>query len=235
MDLFFTSIRSAFRICVVWLLALGATATPPAQSSAGVARQQQDRVTRPTSEPYKGDLSIFEDPKRDEKLQPARIMSVLRIQAGSKVADLGAGSGWFTVRAARQVGANGMVYAVEINTEYIKHIEQRAAREGLTNIRTVLGKEDDPMLPAKEIDAALLLKTYHELAQPIRLMMHLKEALRPGARVGIIDKNGSGSDHGLDKKTVVEEVHRAGFRLIEEHDFVKPDGMDYFLVFEAKK
>jgi ubiquinone/menaquinone biosynthesis C-methylase UbiE len=162
-------------------------------------------------------------------------MSVLRIQAGSKVADLGAGSGWFTVRAARQVGANGMVYAVEINTEYIKHIEQRAAREGLTNIRTVLGKEDDPMLPAKEIDAVLLLKTYHELAQPIRLMMHLKEALRPGARVGIIDKNGSGSDHGLDKKTVVEEVHRAGFRLIEEHDFVKPDGMDYFLVFEAKK
>ena len=95
-------------------------------------------------------------------------MDVLGIKEGSSVADIGAGSGWFTVRAARRVGNNGAVYAVEINSEYLKHIEDRAKRENLPNIRTILGKEDDPLLSANSVDAVLLLKTYHEVAQPVR-------------------------------------------------------------------
>ena len=111
---------------------------------------------RPTSEPYKGDLAIFEDPDRAQKLQVERVMDLLGIKRGSHVADIGAGSGWFTVRSARRVGKEGIVYAVEINPEYVRHIKRRAKREKLANIRTILGKPNDPLLPRDNIDAALI-------------------------------------------------------------------------------
>jgi SAM-dependent methyltransferase len=198
---------------------------------ADQSKQTVDRIKRPTSEPYTGDLSIFEDPKRDENLQINRVMDLLKIKEGSSVADIGAGSGWFTVRAARRVGEKGKVYAVEINADFIEYIKQRAADEKLANVLTVMGKEDDSSLPAASLDAALLLKTYHEIAQPVLLLARLRDSLRPGALVGIIDRNGNGRDHGISKRTVIKEAKDAGFALVDEYDFVKPDGMDYFLVF----
>jgi len=192
-----------------------------------------DEIGRRTSEPYRGDLSIFEDPQREQNLQLGRVMDILGIAEGSDVADIGAGSGWLTVRAARRVGAGGLVYAVEINPDYLKYIEERAAREKLTNVRTVLGEEDDPRLPDASVDAVVILKTYHEVAQPVRLLKHVRRAMRAGARLGIIDRNGKGDDHGLDADALIKEVGRAGFELVEQYDFVKPDGMDYFLVFRA--
>src|SRR5437667_8436659 len=198
------------------------------------AQDQSDAINRPTSKPYTGELSIFEDPKRDENLQPNRIMDILGIKEGSTVADIGAGSGWFTIRAARRVGNGGIVYAVDINRDYLDYIDSRSKREGLANIRVILGKEDDPLLPAKGVDAVLLMKTYHEVAQPIRLLKRTREAMRPGAMLGIIDRNGKGDNHGIDKEIVIEEAERAGFVLINQYDFVKPDNVDYFLVFRAQ-
>lgn len=191
------------------------------------------RNTRPTSKPYTGDLSIFEDPKRAENLQINRVIDLLKIQQGSNVADIGAGSGWFTVRAARRVGTTGTVYAVEINPDYLTYIAERAADEKLSNIRTVLGKEDDPLLPRDTIDAVLILKTYHEIAQPIRLLTRLRDAMRSGALMGVIDRDGNGKDHGIAAGVVIKEAAEAGFSLVEQYDFVKPDGMDYFLVFRV--
>ena len=161
-------------------------------------------------------------------------MDILGIKEGANVADIGAGSGWFTVRAARRVGANATVYAVDINREYLKYIDERAAREKLPNIKTILGNEDDPLLPKESVDAVLLLKTYHEVAQPIRLLKRTNQAMRAGALLGIIDRNGKGDDHGIDKDVVIKEAERAGFVLVSEYDFVKGDGMDYFLVFRPK-
>lgn len=195
--------------------------------------RRDDRIERPVSEPYRGDLSIFEDANRERNLQINRVMEILGIAPGKRVADIGAGSGWFTTRAARKVGAGGQVFAVEINPESIKHINQRARTEKLANIRTILGREDDPMLPAESVDAALILKTYHEIAEPVRVLKALRASLRPAARVGVIDRNGAGDDHGIDRDRVVDEAARAGYKLVGEYDFVKPDGMDYFLVFEA--
>jgi cyclopropane fatty-acyl-phospholipid synthase-like methyltransferase len=192
-----------------------------------------DTAHRPTSEPYKGDLAIFEDPKRDENLQIERVMDILGLQHGSRIADVGAGSGWFTVRAARRVGREGTVYAVEINRDYIRHIRARAAQEKLTNIHTIVGKPDDPLLGARSVDAVLLLKTYHEVAEPLALLRHVRAAMRPNARLGIIDRNGTGTDHGLNADIVIKEAASAGFELADQYDFVKPDGMDYFLVFRA--
>lgn len=188
-------------------------------------------TTRPTSEPYTGDLAIFEDADRAKKLQVERVMDVLGIKRGSHVADIGAGSGWFTVRSARRVGKEGAVYAVEINPEYVRHIKRRAKREKLSNIRTILGKPHDPLLPRGSVDAVLLLKTYHEIAQPIPLLRQVRAAMRPGAKLGIIDRNGKGDDHGLNADVVIKEAAQAGFVLAEQHDFVKREGVDYFLIF----
>jgi SAM-dependent methyltransferase len=210
-------------------------AEPARQSSRAQRSEKGESISRPTSEPYKGDLSIFEDEKRAERLQINRVMDLLNIKEGSSVADIGAGSGWFTVRAAARVGTGGSVFAVEINTEYIAHIQDRASREGFANIRTVLGKEDDPMLAPLSVDAVLMLKTYHEIAEPIRLLASLRAAMKPGALLGIIDRNGDGGDHGIDSSLVVKEAARAGFEKVEQYDFVKPDGMDYFLVLRPRR
>ena len=190
---------------------------------------------RPTSDPYTGDLAIFEDPERDEKLQVERVMDLLGIKSGARVADIGAGSGWFTVRSARRVGPDGVVYAVEINRAYLRHIKRRAKKQQLPQIRTILGKADNPLLPANSVDAVLLLKTYHEIAKPVPLLRRVREAMRPGARLGIIDRNGIGSDHGVNADVVISEAAEAGFALVEQHDFVKGDQVDYFLIFEPRR
>ena len=204
-----------------------------AQSSAQSAPAPSGEH-RKTSEPYTGDLSIFDSPGRDERLQINRVMEVLGITGGKNVADIGAGSGWFTVRAAKRVGEGGTVYAVDINREAIRYIEERAQKDKLHNVKTILGKEDDPLLPPGAIDSVLLLKTYHEVAQPVALLRNLRGSLRPGAKVGVIDRNGNGENHGVGKEVVIREAREAGYKLAEQYDFVKGDKMDYFLVFKAE-
>jgi ubiquinone/menaquinone biosynthesis C-methylase UbiE len=158
-------------------------------------------------------------------------MDLLELKPGSTIADIGAGGGWFSVRAARRVGANGRVIAEDINPKFIASIQQRAQREHLANIVPVLGTPDDPKLTPNSLDAALMLKVYHEIAHPALVLANLRAALKPGARFGIIDRNGNGADHGLKESIVREEVEHAGFRQIARYDFTKADGQDYFLIF----
>src|SRR5215471_8492085 len=215
------------------LLSLSLLLTPlvaPIWAGQNTAPTQIPR--RATSTPYTGDLSIFESPGREQRLQINRVMDTLGIAPGKGVADIGAGSGWFTVRAARRVGSAGTVYAVDINPEAIRYIENRMKQENLANVHTVLSTADDPRLPKASVDAVLILKTYHEIAQPVTLLGNLRPALKTGARVGIIDRNGNGENHGVAKDVVIREANEAGFKLAEQYDFVKDDNMDYFLVFE---
>jgi ubiquinone/menaquinone biosynthesis C-methylase UbiE len=160
-----------------------------------------------------------------------RVMDLLQLKPASTVADIGAGSGWFSVRAARRVGANGRVIAEDINAKAIAYIQQRAQREHLANIVPVLGTPDDPKLTPNSLDAALMLKVYHEIAHPPLVLANLRAALKPGARFGIIDRNGNGGDHGLKESIVRDEVEHAGFRQVARYDFTKADGQDYFLIF----
>src|SRR5246127_3876935 len=185
---------------------------------------------RKTSEPYTGDLSIFESPGRGDRLQIKRIMDTLGITSGKSVADIGAGSGWFTVRAAKRVGGIGVVYAVDINPEAVRYISERAKKEKLPNVKAILSKPEDPLLPRDSVDAVLLLKTYHEVAHPVELLRNLRTALRTGAKVGIIDRNGNGENHGVGSDVVIREAKEAGYKVTEQYDFVKGDNMDYFLV-----
>lgn len=218
-------------LCAFLLLSLSSVLTQ-AQSAPSTSTDQA--APRKTSKPYTGDLSIFDSPGRDEKLQINRVMDILAIAPGKSVADIGAGSGWFTVRAARRVTETGSVYAVDINPEAVQYVDKRARKEGLHNVKTILSKSDDPQLPAKQIDSVLMLKTYHEVDKPVDLLRNLRASLRPEARVGIIDRNGNGENHGVAREVVIREASEAGYVLQSQYDFVKGDGMDYFLVFAAK-
>ena len=223
-----------FRRCALTLTLLvlcGAVCHVFAQESVPAPTPGEHRKT---SEPYTGDLSIFDSPEREKRLQIDRVMDILGITAGKTVADIGAGSGWFTVRAARRVSQDGMVYAEDINPEAIHYIEARAQKEHLSNVKTILGKADDPLLPASSVDAILLLKTYHEVSEPIALLRKLRASLRPGAKLGIIDRNGNGEDHGVGRDVVLSEAGQAGYRLVKQYDFVKGDKMDYFMVLVPK-
>lgn len=223
---------NAPRFAVVLLLAISLASLPA--TSQTPASSTPSTNSRPTSRPYAGDLSIFEYPDRDKKLQIDRVMDLLDIKAGKNVADIGAGSGWFTVRASKRVGPTGAVLAEDINPLAIESIGKRIAKENLPNVRTVLGRPDDPMLPQGSVDAVLLLKVYHEIAHPVEFMKRLAPALRSGAKVGIIDKNGDGSNHGVGHEVVEREMAEAGFRLSATYDFTKADGQDYFMIFEAR-
>jgi len=222
-----------FAIIFALLLSVCVFSTKPASFGQQPAASQAPQ--RKTSTPYTGDLSIFDSPGRDERLHINQVMDVLSIAPGKTVADIGAGSGWFTVRAAQRVTNSGTVYAVDINPESVEYINRRAKKEQLQNVKAVLSKPDDPELAAGSIDSVLLLKTYHEVANPVALLRKLRGSLKPGARVGVIDRNGNGEGHGVQKEVVVREAGQAGYRLIEEHDdLVRADKVDYFLVFVAK-
>ena len=230
-----TNVVIALLLCLASPAFSGRMPPPTAQVAGGpTSAQTAGKERRPTSTPYAGDLSIFEYPDRDKKLHVDQVMDLLGIAPGRSVADIGAGSGWFTVRAAARVGGGGSVYAEDINPEAIDYIAKRAEREKLGNVRPILGTVDDTKLPPHSVDAVLILKTYHEMAQPISLMEKLKLSLKPGAKIGIIDRNGDGTDHGIMADVVEREMGQAGFKRVGKYDFTKSDGQDYFLIFVVR-
>jgi len=207
-------------------------------SLQGLRAQKPAPPQHPTSTPYAGDLSIFEAPDRAKNLQIERVMDLLGLKPGKTVADIGAGGGWFTVRAAKRVAGGpdggGKVIAEDINPAAVDAIRERAIKEDLLNIEPFLGTPDDPQLQPNTLDAALMLKVYHEIAHPQLVLASLHAAMKPHARFGIIDRNGKGDDHGLKESIVRAEVEHAGFKQVARYDFTKADGQDYFLIFEKR-
>jgi ubiquinone/menaquinone biosynthesis C-methylase UbiE len=202
-----------------------------AEKATPTPKVETDKIDRPTSDPFKGDLSRYERENRADRLQIERVMDLLEITEGKNVADIGAGGGWFSAIAAKRVGEKGKIYAVDINEDAIKYINERKEKEKLINIEAVLGKTDDPILTKKSIDAVLILNTYHEIAEPIIYLKNLKPSLKKNAHIGIIDRDGNGENHGIDKEIIIKEAKQAGFSLKEQYDFVE-DSMDYFLIFQ---
>jgi SAM-dependent methyltransferase len=135
----------------------------------------------------KGYLWILERPERDAYQQPDRVMEVLAFRQGERVADIGAGSGYFTRRISRAVGPSGVVWAVDIRPEILAVLEERARRDGLTNIRLQQVEPEDPQLPAGRVDTVLMVDTLHYVKDRGAYAKKLRAALAPGGRVVIID------------------------------------------------
>jgi ubiquinone/menaquinone biosynthesis C-methylase UbiE len=181
------------------------------------------------------DLGLLEGPDRDAWQRPDQIMDELGIAEGSVVADLGAGGGWFTIRLARRVGPNGVVYAEDVQHEMIEAMRRRVERLGLRDrVRFILGKELDPELPAGALDAALIVGTYPEMKQPVTLLRNLARSLKPGGRIGVVDftKEGGGPgppmEERVDPERVIADFKSAGLRLTSRPNFLR---YQYMLVF----
>ena len=155
--------------------------------------------------------------EREDEENPDLAMRLIRVQRGSTVADLGAGSGYYTVRLARAVGATGKVYAVDIQQGMLDLLQKSVAREKLTNVVPVLGGVDDPRLPANSLDLILMVDVYHEFAQPQAMLQRLKAALKPGGRLVLLEYRAEDPDvpirpeHKMTKAQVKLEVEHEGF------------------------
>lgn len=181
------------------------------------------------------DLVLLESPGRDEWQQPERIMDALGIADGDRVADLGAGGGWFSVRLARRVGPNGAVYAEDIQQPMLDAIRRRIDREGLTNVVPTLGMPDDPRLPGG-LDAVLMVDTFTQLSDPGALLSNVAGVLGPDGRLGIVDfrTDGAGGpgpplEERVEPDEIVRVAETAGLRLRSHETFLL---YQYLLVFE---
>ena len=179
------------------------------------------------------DLGLLESPDREHWQKPDLIMDALSIADGSKVADLGAGGGWFTIRLARRVGPNGRVFAEDIQRSMIDAIQRRVARENLANVITILGTVTDPGLPAG-LDAVLIVDAYHELEDPVALLKNVAKTLKPTGRVGIVGYNpgdggpGPPADQRINPDAVMKATEAAGLKFLSRED-VPP--FQFLLVF----
>jgi ubiquinone/menaquinone biosynthesis C-methylase UbiE len=162
-------------------------------------------------------------------------MDALQIADGSVVADLGAGSGWFTIRLARRVGPNGKVYAEDIQREMIDAIDRRRKREGLRNVEPLLGSASDPGLPPGRLDAALIVDTYYEMDDPVVLLRNVAKSLKSGGRLGIVNFTKAGFGPGppmeerVDPPVVIRDAEAAGLRVVARPDFLP---FQYMLILE---
>ena len=179
------------------------------------------------------DLGLLDAPDRDLWQRPDQIMDAMGIADASVVADIGAGSGWFTIRLARRVGPQGVVYAEDVQKEMLTAIQRRVSREGLANVRFVLGSNNDPKLPAP-VDAILVVDAYHEIEDRVAMLSNLARALKPQGRLGVIDFKLEGTGPGpspeerVSPDVVVKDAEKAGLRLLRQEPFLQ---FQYFLIF----
>jgi ubiquinone/menaquinone biosynthesis C-methylase UbiE len=168
------------------------------------------------------DLGLLEGPDRDAWQKPDQIMDALGIADGSAVADIGAGAGWFTIRLARRVGPNGVVYATDVQREMLDAIRRRVSREGLANVQTRMGTDAKPNLPADALDAVLVVDVYPEVTDRITFLRSLASALKPAGRIGIVNyKPGRGGpgpapSEGVrvESALVERDAQAAGLRVV---------------------
>jgi len=223
--------NSALAIAV----ALALTVVMSAQSRLTPSKSTKPKLFDPL------DLGLLDAPDRDQWSKPDQVMDALSIAEGSKVADVGAGGGWFTIHLSRRVGPNGAVYAEDIQPEMIEAINRRVQHMNLTNVKPVLGVADDPRLPPN-LDAVLISDSYKEMDDPpgsaVPLLRKLARSLKPQGRIGILNFTPGGGGPGpipgerVAPEDVVKRAAEAGLELTKHEDL--PPFM-YLLVFGRTK
>ena len=199
------------------LVALFSLAAPPALPAAPASAQKSQRRLFPPL-----NLGVLEGKDREQWQKPDQIMDALKIADGSVVGEIGAGGGWFTIRLARRVNQNGIVYAEDIQKEMLEVIRRRVQREGLNNVvHTILGTTKDSRLP-HGLDAILIVGAYHEMENPVAVLKDAAESLKPQGRLGIVEYSpgagGPGPDpeQRVDQETVIKGAMAAGLQVISQ-------------------
>lgn len=169
--------------------------------------------------------------QRDNLGEAEVVMDLAAIGAGTTVADIGAGEGYYTVRLAERVGAKGRVLAQDIDPGAIQRLGQRVERERLDNVSIKTGAPDDPRLPANSFDRIFLVHMYHEVTEPYAFLWRMRPALRAGGQVIVVDVDRPTDQHGIPPQLLFCEFQAVGFRLVE---FVRrPELNGYYAQFEA--
>ena len=194
-----------------------------ALASGGVHTQSAEQRHRTLFPPE--NLGMLEAPDRAAWQKPDQIMDALNIADGSRVADIGAGSGWFTIHLAQRVQQKGIVYAQDVQSQMLEAIRRRVQREGLRNVEVRLGTSTSPNLPAGALDAVLVVDTYPEVDVDDRVtfLRNLAAALKPAGRLGVVNykpgRGGPGPDEGrVDSASVENDARAAGLRVVARED-----------------
>jgi SAM-dependent methyltransferase len=183
-----------------------------------------DRPVAPIISPIRAD-----EPSRDRHREAERVMDRLSIRPGVRVADIGAGTGYYTARLARRLGPGATIYAEDVKPDYVKQLEARLRRDGIEGVTVVLGDPNHPRLPPSAIDVAILAHMYHEIENPFEFLYHLRPALAPGARVGIVDAERRTEEHGTPPALLRCELAAVGYRQVDFMSLAPGEG--YLAVF----
>jgi ubiquinone/menaquinone biosynthesis C-methylase UbiE len=183
--------------------------------------------------------TIEHEPERERWQQIDEIFLAMAVLPGSRVADLGAGDGFLTVRLSPLVGEKGRVYAEDVDNKRLEGLRKRAANAKLNNIEIVNGSDDDPHLPLAQLDSVVILNAYHEIPKYEEMLRHIRNALKPGGRLVIAEpspwpgeesREQQTAKHHISSAFVAEELKQAGFTIIETREKFAhiPDGPVYY-------
>ncbi len=196
----------------------------PAGAPANLFPSPNHQVPRIVSGEYQTEEA------RERTGETEEILNSLDIKAGMTVADLGAGLGYYTIRLARRVGPTGSVLAEDVTPSYLSKLQRHIAQEHLGNVTLVLGEPHDPRLPPHSVDLVLMGHMYHEVTQPFGLLYNLLPALRPGARVAVIEQEQADDGHAISHELLLCEFQSLGFRQINWRR--NTGSADYFAIFD---
>jgi SAM-dependent methyltransferase len=194
---------------------------------AGVPAAEFPALLRPVA-PIVSPSRSAED-RRDALNEDGEIARLLEIEPGMTVADIGAGSGYHAVRLSPRVGPTGVVIAEDVRPDYLAALAKRIEQLKLTNLKLALGEPHDPRLPAASLDAAILVHMYHEIAQPYAFLYNLALALKPSARIGIVDQERPTLEHGIPVELLRCELTTVGYRVVATYQLAGDGG--YLAVF----
>ena len=220
---------SILRLACASLIAL----TSPASFAAQAPRDQHD-AHRLHNDPA-AYIKALDDPKRDEYQKPHEVMQALGVRDGEVIADIGAGSGYFTVRLAHQVGASGRVYAVDVSPDMIRHLQARVREMRLSNVTPILARPDDPLLP-QPVDRFVIVDVWHHIDDQPAYLALMKKQLKPGGQVVMIDFHkrplpvGPPEGMKIAREDLLAQMKTHGCELAAEHTFLP---YQYFLVFRV--
>ena len=199
--------------------------------------QQKSMPPPSQNRPLQDRIASMERAERDEWQKPDEVVKALAMKNGEVVADIGAGTCYFARRLAKAVAPDGKVYAVDIAADVLGYLKERADKENVHNIVTIVSKEDDPMLPAGAVDLAFFCDVTHHLANRVNFYRKLAPGLKKHGQMAIIDyppdsphKPHPAEQH-VPRSQVISEAEEAGFKYVKDFQFLP---YHYFLIFEKK-
>jgi ubiquinone/menaquinone biosynthesis C-methylase UbiE len=218
------------------LLCLTLSILPLSVAAQDAVPHNEQEMHRLHSDP-KAYIGALEDPKRDAYQKPQEVMTALAIKPGEVIADIGAGSGYFTFRLAHHAGDKGKVYAVDVSPDMILHINRHIRELNVSNVVSVLSDPDDPLLPDHSIDRFFFSESWHHIENQTKYLELMKRMLKPGGEVVMIDFQKKDLPVGpplamkIAREDLIKEMESHDFRLTKEYTFLP---YQYFLIFTVK-